>query len=148
MASRKLARFELLTTRKIFSSSLLLNLGKELQWDKGENCVTKQNKAIYVISMPQWKIAVTPLLTHWSYCRFPWSHRYMDGWRNDWHAVSVVWTECPCVTEEPISQACALPFRNMFSPCLNPTWPRAFFPLQWRHNEHPGVSNHRRLDSV
>ena len=30
-----------------------------------------------VISMPYCKTAVTPLLTHWSYCSLAWSHHYM-----------------------------------------------------------------------
>ena len=66
------------------------------------------------------KTAVTPLLTHWSYCSLTPSHR---------NSGMVI------INQISVGASC------------NKTWIRPFA-LQWRHNERDGVSNHQPRDCL
>ena len=51
-------------------------------WDSYLSCdlyALKGTREISHVSMAQRKTAVTPLLTHWSYCSIALSHRYIHG---------------------------------------------------------------------
>ena len=79
------------------------------------------------------KIAVTPLLTHWSYCSLALSHRH--------DVMGEQWTYIATATMIPV-----MAFPNTG----NLIFVHKIFlsTLQWRHDEPYGVSKRRRIDCL